>query len=300
LPIRYSLQIFAYRNAGLHTADVCNLKQRLLDQLRTQQAAPVSLVASTAAPAAAAAVSDSKTSDEDFAYSFPLTTSHAATHCWVLDSGATCCATFDEADCIDIRPCSVQVTAAGSTFTVNRVGTAVISTIDELGRSVELKMKNTLISPKFPYKLLALRLFTLKGYLIVMTEHRIRITSPACDSVFVGLKDATTQLFFLQETAQQALLARSYGTGKSDLDLLWKLHLRHGHRNFADLGRQYGLAVPKEIPACTSCIMGKSHVHPHLSTGFERASRIAEGFHSDLRPLFCCNSTRFVVLAHHH
>jgi hypothetical protein len=125
-------------------------------------------------------------------------------------------------------------------------------------------MKNTLISPRFPYKLLALRLFTLKGD---------RAHQP--DSVFVGLKDATTQLFFSQETSQHALLARSYGTDKSDLDLLCQ-----------DLGRQYGLAVPKEIPACTSCIMRKCHVHPHLSTGFERASRIAEGFHSDFRGPF--------------
>ena len=82
---------------------------------------------------------------------------------------------------------------------------------------------------------------------------------------------------------QNALIARSYG---SDTDMLWKLHLRHGHRNFADIARQYGLPIPKQIPACTSCIMGKSHVHPHLSTGFDRASRIAEGFHSDFRGPF--------------
>ncbi len=32
--------------------------------------------------------------------------------------------------------------------------------------------------------------------------------------------------------------------------------------------------------------MGKSHVHPHLSNGFERATRIAEGFHTDFRGPF--------------
>ena len=83
-----------------------------------------------------------------------------------------------------------------------------------------------------------------------------------------------------------ALLARSYGDGKSDSDLLWKMHLRHGHRNFADVARQYGLPIPKTIPACTSCIMGKSHTHPHLSNGFERATRKGEGFHSDFRGPF--------------
>src|SRR6185437_15594572 len=81
-----------------------------------------------------------------------------------------------------------------------------------------------------------------------------------------------TQLFFLQQPAavsaseQSSLLARSYGSGgKSDLDLLWKLHVRHGHRNFVDVARQYNLTLPSEIPACTSCIMGKSHVQPHPS-----------------------------------
>ena len=34
--------------------------------------------------------------------------------------------------------------------------------------------------------------------------------------------------------------------------------------------------------------MGKSHVHPHLSDGFSRATRIAEGFHSDFRGPFAC------------
>lgn len=76
------------------------------------------------------------------------------------------------------------------------------------------------------------------------------------------------------------------GGKANDADLLWKLHLRHGHRNFADICRQYDLQIPKPMPACTSCIMGKSHVHPHLSNGFERASRVAEGFHSDFRGPF--------------
>jgi len=60
--------------------------------------------------------------------------------------------------------------------------------------------------------------------------------------------------------------------------------VRHGHRNFADLARQYKLPLPKVLPSCTSCIMGKSHVHP--PSGFERATRRAEGFHTDFRGPF--------------
>ena len=188
----------------------------------------------------------------------------------------------------------MSVTAA--TFKVHRIGTAVINAIDESGRSVRLHMHNTLISERFPFKLLALQLFTTKGCEVIMGEQNMRIVNPVSDTVLIGLKDATTKLFFLQESPSTtsspvALLARSYGSGTSDLDQLWKLHLRHGHRNFADLSRQYNLPLPKPIPACTSCIMAKSHVQPHLSTGFERATRVAEGFHSDFRGPFSVSLT---------
>ena len=36
--------------------------------------------------------------------------------------------------------------------------------------------------------------------------------------------------------------------------------------------------------------MGKAHVHPHFSSGFSRASRVGEGFHSDFRGPFSCQT----------
>jgi hypothetical protein len=101
---------------------------------------------------------------------------------WVLDSGATCCATFTAADCV-VRACQVNVTAAGSTFEVTQIGTAVLDALDESGRSVKLSMQNTLISPKFPYKLLALQLFTRKGHEITMDNSRMRIVNKKNDHV---------------------------------------------------------------------------------------------------------------------
>lgn len=38
--------------------------------------------------------------------------------------------------------------------------------------------------------------------------------------------------------------------------------------------------------------MGKAHVYPHLSAGFERATRVAQGFHSDIRGPFSVLSPR--------
>ena len=102
----------------------------------------------------------------------------------------------------------------------------------------------------------------------------------------MGVRDPHTQLFFLQEYEAPASTSLRARSESGDSDLLWKLHLRHGHRNFDDIARQYGLPMPKEAPGCTSCVMGKSTVHPHLSDGFERATRKAQGFHSDFRGPF--------------
>lgn len=216
-----------------HNADVCNLKQRLLAQLQPQAALASVSVQSVASPAPESLQSTSTTEDKvststsfdatHYSFVFTATTSGSIPR-WVMDSGATCCATFNEADCIDIHDCKIQVTAAGSTFTVFRAGTAIISALNEQGRAVELRMRNTLISPKFPYKLLALQLFTAKGLSIIMCNDRMRISNPVTDCVFIGMKDPKTQLFFLQEAALPSVssgagrahtyLARSYGGGK--------------------------------------------------------------------------------------
>jgi len=165
----------------------------------------------------------------------------------------------------------------------------VIKAIDSEGNCIELKMRDTLISSKFPYRLLALQPFTAKGYQVVMLAHEMCISKSESQAFFVGEKDEQTKLFFLRQVSYAALLARAY---TDDSDMLWKLHLRHGHRNFPDLARQYGLRLPKVVPACTSCIMGKAHVYPHLSSGFERATRVAQGFHSDIRGPFSVPTPR--------
>ena len=288
-----------------HTEERCNIKQKLLDQLQQQQLQQrqaATLAASSESqedlklqpqPELSAPPQDAKPEQEfPFAqYNFVFATDTNAPTTppnpkWVLDSGATCCATFSEDDCLNVRDCNINVTAAGATFSVQRVGTAVISARDELGRTIQLNMQNTLISNRFPFKLLALQVLTSKGNQVVIDEFKMRIVNRLSDVVLLGTKDPTTNLFFLDEAkTATTLLARSYGGGN---DLLWTLHLRHGHRNFTDVARQYGLTLPKELPACTSCIMAKSHVHPHLASadGFERATRVAEGFHSDFRGPF--------------
>ena len=52
---------------------------------------------------------------------------------WIVDSGATSSATYDERDCVNIQNCNIQVIAAGRRFTVKKKGTALVNTIDEKG-----------------------------------------------------------------------------------------------------------------------------------------------------------------------
>src|SRR5207253_1207626 len=56
-----------------------------------------------------------------------------------------------------------------------------------------------------------------------------------------------------------------------------------GHRNFVDVARHYNLPLPAKIPACTSCLMGKSHTQPHQEGGSHRATRVGQGFHADFK-----------------
>jgi transposase InsO family protein len=227
---------------------------------------------------------------------------------WILDSGATVSATFSAEDCINIMPCNISVTAAGCTFIVDQKGTAVIRAADENGALQTLYVNDCLISSRFPYKLLALPTFTAKGFTINMVGNALSVLDSTNKVALTGFKDIASRLYvlrlFREETEEilekkevNMLLAKSYGgsriarnapikSAKPSDALLWSLHLKHGHRNFRDLCRQYGMTMPSVLPSCASCVMGKSHVHPHLSDGFERAKRRGEGFHTDFRGPF--------------
>jgi hypothetical protein len=98
-----------------HTADVC--RKRMSDRSGSASVPPVTMVVT---PEPAANHAQPAPADNNDEFSFVLTVSSTTPELpnWILDSGATCCATFDEADCIDVRDCQVNVTAAGSTFQV--------------------------------------------------------------------------------------------------------------------------------------------------------------------------------------
>ena len=138
-----------------------------------------------------------------------------------------------------------------------------------------------LISPRFPFKLLAVQAFTNKKH-VVMKEEEMQITHPGNDIVLVGKRDPASKLFFLKTARELISLAQVY-SGKPKQDTLWKLHLKHGHRNFTDVCRQYGLPAPKEPIPCASCIMGKSHLQAHKMDTYEKATRRAQGFHTDFK-----------------
>jgi hypothetical protein len=301
-----SLQECSYCHNKGHTIDVCRKRAA------RNSAAPISLslvteeklpnpITATTDPAVDDPFEGLPTASDPFC--FIGTTGVAERPAgWVFDSGATCCATYDSADCVDISPCQINVTAAGCVFEVLAKGTAIICATDKNGVDRTIRIQNCLISDKFPFKLLALQTFATKGYTVLMEAKTISITNEFTGVSLTARLDKPSQLYFLQEnklrlsnnenhsgvpTNCKLLLAKSYAATTGG-DLLWTLHLRHGHKNFKDVCRQYGLPMPKVTPACSSCVMGKSHVHPHLSSGFTRATRTAEGFHSDFRGPFSC------------
>ena len=148
-----------------------------------------------------------------------------------------------------------------------------------------------------------------------MTDDTMVIAKPNGPG-FIAAKDSVSGLYFLtmaitQENSWNSvglsknkflynslLLARTSFQNLSDNDALWRLHLKHGHRNFKDICRQYKIPVPKVMPSCTSCVMGKSHVHPHFESSDNKATRRAEGFHSDFKGPFsteAANGAKFLL-----
>ena len=97
---------------------------------------------------------------------------------WLLDSGATISATFDETDCYEIEDCNVQVKSAGSSFDVHKRGKARVITVDSEGKRCQLAVRKCLISDKFPYKLLSLEIFTKRGFKVTMQEDEMLVIAP--------------------------------------------------------------------------------------------------------------------------
>jgi hypothetical protein len=111
-------------------------------------------------------------------------------------------------------------------------------------------LSDCLISPLFPFKLLSLQAFTRRGHKITIEQDLAHISNKINDVILVGIRDPLSKLFLLQQAPikeeqapvkEKQLLAKSYG-GQSENDLLWKLHLRHGHRN---LFPKSSLPVPR-------------------------------------------------------
>ena len=123
-----------------------------------------------------------------------------------MDSGATSSATYDQNDCINVIPCNVQVTAAGTTFAVTRMGTAFITAATQGGETQTLHVAGGLISTRFPFKLLALQSFTNKGHTAVVKNDLITISNPFNSTVLLAGKDQKTKLFFLNMALSTATI----------------------------------------------------------------------------------------------
>ena len=288
---RQALTCFYCKQKG-HTANVCRKKQS--DTAKKQT---VSLLADNSAD-------DADGEEPQLPIVLVFTSATEEPHScrsWVCDSGATSSATFDASECVDVVECNVQVTAAGTSFPVTKKGTAIIDVTDTEGRPQQLRVTNCLISDRFPYKLLALQSFTNKGHTVVIRDRAMLLSNNKNSVVLCATQDNNSRLFLLHSSpaspgveqspasrttpsdTTSTLLSKSY---TAETDELWTLHLRHGHRNFPDLCRQYGIPAPAKFPVCTSCVMGKAHTFPHDSAGFSRATRPAEGFHADFRGPF--------------
>jgi hypothetical protein len=104
------------QNLG-HTIEVC--RKRLAQQQNASAPAQTPATALLSAPPQPALVSNGQinamvsTAADPLMFVFTVST-QSGTANWVLDSGATCCATFSEDDCVDVKDCEINVTAVHS------------------------------------------------------------------------------------------------------------------------------------------------------------------------------------------
>jgi hypothetical protein len=70
---------------------------------------------------------------------------------------------------------------------------------------------------------------------------------------------------------------------KKNLELLLELHCSHGHRNFADIARQYGLSLPSPAPTCWACMQAKPRRITHDVVSTRITTRPFEGFAADAK-----------------
>ena len=70
---------------------------------------------------------------------------------------------------------------------------------------------------------------------------------------------------------------------KKNLELLLELHCSHGHRNFADIARQYGLSLPSPAPVCWACMQAKPRRITHDTVSTRITTRPFEGFAADAK-----------------
>jgi hypothetical protein len=87
----------------------------------------------------------------------------------------------------------------------------------------------------------------------------------------------TTDLQMSPDCDSFGLIARAY-TGNQ----LLSLHESTGHRNFQDIGRIYGIPIPKNLPWCRYCVENKAERHPSgHSRGTLDAPRAGYMIHAD-------------------
>jgi hypothetical protein len=185
-----------------HVAAVCRKKQFDLNKGQTESKQSSLSLTSATSPLQGISLeqhpfADGQEEEESYVLVFGTTTEDVPPNAWVCDSGATASATFNAEDCTNITDCRVMVTAAGTSFEVNKKGTAHILVQDTSGRPVRLFVQNCLISDKFPYKLLALQAFTNKGHTVYMQNDEMLLFSPSGGSVLKAAKDRQSKLFLL-------------------------------------------------------------------------------------------------------
>ena len=220
--------------------------------------------------------------DEVMVMTHALVTSSESRRGWIVDSGATCHMSNDEAQFVDLRKLSSpQKVTLGDGHSLD-AGTVKLETLLPDRSTKECRLNNVLLVPKLSYSLLSVSKASTAG-------KTTKFDTTGCEIIneqgkVIGFAMRVGNLYHLEHCRKTQ---GSNVTEKKNKEKLW--HRRYGHLGEQKLQQiakknlvnQFNYDISNEIGFCENCIGGKHHRTP-FSSSTTKSTDPLELVHSDV------------------
>ena len=203
---------------------------------------------------------------------------------WIVDSGATCHMSNNEAEFVELQklPSPLEVTLGdGHTLEATAEGTVLLETLLPDGSTNVCRLKNVLLVPKLSYSLLSVSKASIAGKTTKFDRTGCEILNE--QKRIIGFATRVGNLYHLEHCRIQ----RVNLTDKKSKEKLW--HRRFGHvgeQNLQRIARErlvrrFDYDLSNKIGFCETCVGGKHHRTP-FGSSTTKTTEALELVHSDV------------------